>query len=127
MQIPVELPLVVRRIQDGFVAASAGVVQEDVGAAKGFLGCCQQPVAAQRGGDVAVDSDHLHRMRGEDFLARRRQPVGIARGDDDMGALRREALRHRQSDADAAAGDDGNLVAKSEIHACAPGLLRVAL
>ena len=35
---------------------------------------------------------------------------GIARGEDEVGAFRGQPVRHREPDADAAAGDDGDLV-----------------
>ena len=40
-------------------------------------------------------------------------PLPAAGRDDDVGALGREALGDREPDADAAAGDDGDLAAKS--------------
>ena len=43
-------------------------------------------------------------------------PLHVARRDDDVDALGREALGDRKADADAAAGDDGDLALEPEIH-----------
>ena len=53
------------------------------------------------------------------------QPGRIARADGDAGAFRREALREREADAAAAAGDEDDLVAQVQVHRCSFGAARL--
>ena len=48
------------------------------------------------------------------------EAVALAGGEHEMRALGRQPLGHRKPDADAAAGDDGDLAAESEIRAPSP-------
>ena len=57
VQLPVVLPFFVGCFHDRFVAAGPGVVDQDIGAAKGFLGRCNQCQGSIDSGDVA---DHRH-------------------------------------------------------------------
>ena len=114
VQVPIVLPLVVGRLHDRLVAAGAGIVDQDVGAAELLLGRGDQCGAALGGGDVAGHRRAtLHAVRCGDLGPRRLEPVGVAGGDDDMRTLGGEALGDGEADADAAAGDHGDLVAQT--------------
>ena len=116
MQIPVGLPFLVRRLHHRLVAAGAGVVDENVGAAEQPLDVGDEVVRPLARGDVA---GHPFGPDAEGFGDAPRlaaNPLHAASGDDDVDALGREALGDRKPDADAAAGDDGDLPLEPEVH-----------
>ncbi|MFK4525701.1 hypothetical protein ABIF90_003682 [Bradyrhizobium japonicum] len=94
----------------------AGVVDEDIDAAEGLArgGHCTGDVV--RLGHVAGTGNHAPAGVPRHLLRRRRKPLGVARDDDDMRLLAREFGGNGTTDADAAAGHDGNLAAQVQIH-----------
>ena len=110
MEVPVGLPLLVRRINDRLVATGAGIVDQDVGASE-LLGRCRHECGtATRSGDVSSDSEHP-RVRGRNLGKGGLQLVRVARGDDDVRPLPSQRFGGGQADADTTSGDDGDLVA----------------
>jgi hypothetical protein len=115
MQIPVVLPLAVISLGDRLVRPRPRIVDENIGAAK--LGRCGDELVATAGGrNVAGDRKRSHRSRVGYPHRLCLSALRTARRENDVGAFRREPFRNGQPDADASAGYDGSLAAKTEIH-----------
>ena len=116
VQIPIGLPFLVRRLHHRLVAAGAGVVDENVGAAEQPLDVGDEVFRPLARGDVAGQSFGPDAEGFGDPAGLPANPLHVAGGDDDVDALGREALGDRKTNADAAAGDDGDLPLEPEIH-----------
>ena len=91
---------------------SAGVVVQDVELAVAGDGFRNRGLDARPVGDVATQEMGIAAGIGRDRARRRGRGLAggdIDVGDDDLGALLREALRGGAADAAAAAGDEGHL------------------
>ena len=86
----------------------AGVVDQDVDAAKGGIGLFHQPVALRPFADMGADSDGAA-AKGTAFLGHRFAIFQIAAGDDDIGAALGQSLDHLIAQTPAAAGDQRHL------------------
>src|SRR3954447_21155733 len=120
VQVPVVLPLRVGGLEDGLVAAGAGVVDQDVGPAEGGLGGGDDGSAALSGGEVGLDGAGLDGVLAGDGGGLAIGTGAVAGGEEQVDAFRGEAAGDGESDADAAAGDDGDLAAQAQIHAASP-------
>jgi hypothetical protein len=110
VQVPVGLPLSIRRLEDGLVGAGSGIVDEDVGAAEGLAGHGDQAGPAVGGGDVAGVTDGADAELAGDVGGGSDDAVAVARCDQHMRALASEGAGDAEADADAAGGDDRHLV-----------------
>ena len=109
VEVPVVEPLVVGGVEDGLVRAGAGVVDEDVAAAEGMARRLDEAGAARGRRDVAgVGDDRLAEVLG-DLRRGVLGAVAVAGGDEHERALAGEGAGDAEPDADAAAGDDGDL------------------
>ena len=124
MQVPVILPFLVAGLHDGFVAAGAGIVDENIGAAKSPRGFRHQMRGAFGGRHIAGDGDRVDLVRRRKVRPRLLQTRGVARGHHHVHALGGQPLGDGKPDADAGAGDHGDLVFESELHG---GVLRLAI
>ncbi len=116
MQVPVGLPLLVRRLHHRLVAAGPRVVDQYVRAAEGLFDRADQSLGALARRHVAADAFGSNAELPRDPPSFGADPLGAARRQRHLDALRRKALRDRQADSDAAAGDDGDLPRKPEVH-----------
>ena len=96
-------------------AGDAGVVVEDVDAAEALDGGCDQPIEVGQVRDVGLDGQRTAAGR-LDLAGGLLGQLGAQVGDDDAGALLREAQRNRAPDAPGGARDDRDLVGQT--HRC---------
>ena len=116
MQVPVGLPFLVRRLHHRLVAARAGVVDENVRAAEQPLDVGDKVLGPLARGDVASRPFRADAEGFGDAAGLPANPLDVAGGDHDIDALGGETFGDRKADADAAAGDDGDLPLEPEIH-----------
>ena len=103
------MPFLVRSLEHCLVAAGAGVVDENVGAAEKSLHVGEKVIRALASRDIAGDPFGADAESFGDAPRLPADSLHAARGDHDIHALRREALGDREADSHAAAGDDGDL------------------
>ena len=93
---------------------AAGIIVQDVQAAEAAHGLGKSGFDVAALADIAVDEDAVAAAipaAGAGGFRRNRPGRLVDLGDDDAGALLGKALRGGAADADATAGDEGNLFA----------------
>ncbi len=104
------LPAFVGGLHDRLFAAGAGVVDEDVGAAKVLLHLPHQAIDVGSDGHVGGYGQRLHAKLGSDGAGRGGSPLAVAGAEHNVYALARQRACHGQADALARTRDDGSLV-----------------
>ena len=113
-------------MSDGFVAAGAGVVDEEIDAAEGALGLADQTSDIVGAADVAGDGNDLDAVLLGDCFRACCEVSLVARGEHHADAFCREAVRNGETDSVAAPGDERDFAIESEIHGMGTCLARVA-
>src|SRR5471030_3231603 len=116
MKVPIRLPLLIGRVYDGLVAARAGVVEEDIGAAEIRARSSDDLVDACGGSNVASDRHCRYTELPRDARCSLCQPLFLSRREQQVRAFRRECLGYGEPDPDACASQYDNLTAQIQIH-----------
>src|SRR5262249_41105465 len=116
MQVPVLLPLLVGGLENGLVAAAAGVVDEDVAAAERFLGLGDEARAVRGLRHVGLDGERPNAVLLRDLCGLALGALAVARRDHHLHAFGRQPMGDGEADADAAAGDERDLALKTKLH-----------